>query len=61
VQPTQLALLTARASLVNSPVSDIVITPLVRHPLIAATAAEELTGCSIQQVADVGLCAVPRG
>lgn len=60
-QPTELALLAARTSLVSSPVSDIVITPLVRHPAIAATAAEELTGCSVQEVADVGLCEVPRG
>lgn len=45
----ELALLTARASLVNSPVSDIAITPLVRHPVIAATAAEELTGCSFRE------------
>jgi hypothetical protein len=60
-RPTELALLAARASLLSSPVSDIVITPLVRHPGITATVAEELTGCTVEKVADVGLCAVPRG
>jgi hypothetical protein len=61
VRPTELALLAARASLVSSPVSDIVITPLVRRPGLTAAVAEELTGCTVEKVADVGLCAVPRG
>ncbi len=61
VRPTESALLAARASLVSSPVSYIVITPLVRHPGITATVAEELTGCTVEKVADVGLCSVPRG
>ena len=60
-RPTELALLAARASFVSSPVSYIVITPLVRHPGITATVAEELTGCTVEEVADVGLCSVPRG
>jgi hypothetical protein len=60
VRPTEPELLAARPSLLASPVSYIVITQSVRHPMTVKTAAEELTGCTTEAVADVSICAIPR-
>jgi len=60
VSPTASALLAARPSLLASPVTYIVITRTVQHPLTVATAAEELTGCTVAAIADVKICAIPR-
>jgi hypothetical protein len=60
VRPTESALLAARPSLLDSPVTYLVITREVRHPETVETAAEELTGCTVQTAADVRICAVPR-
>jgi hypothetical protein len=60
LSPTASALLAARASLVTSPVAYIVITGMVRHPRTVEAAAEELTGCTPEAVADVSICAVPH-
>lgn len=60
VRPTAPALLAARPSLLASPVGYIVITRTVRHPGTVRTAAEELTGCTTEAVADVSICAIPR-
>jgi hypothetical protein len=60
VSPTEPALLAARPSLLASPVTYIVITPSVRYPKTVETAAEELTGCTAEAVADVSICAIPR-
>jgi hypothetical protein len=51
----------SRKSLTESKASYIVITNRYPHPVAAATAAQALTGCEPEQVADVTLCAVPGG
>jgi hypothetical protein len=57
--PSAEALATARASIAPSGTSYIVITNTQPNAALVGTSAATLTGCTLRQVSDVVLCAIP--
>jgi hypothetical protein len=57
--PNAEALATARASIAPTGTSYIVITGTQPNAALVGTTATALTGCTLQQVSDVVLCAIP--
>ena len=57
--PSAEALATARASIAPSGTSYIVITNTQPNAALVGTSAATLTGCTLKQVSDVVLCAIP--
>ncbi len=50
----------AKASLGPSTIRYIVITNATAHPDLVASAASDITGCSVRRVSDVLLCELPQ-
>jgi hypothetical protein len=57
--PTAIDLWKAQPTIAPSKVRYFVITKYLPHPGYAADAAQALTGCTPQHVADVTVCTVP--